>query len=233
MSIVHCASIIFGGLLKIYDDVTDIPGYSSLFTPQMIEIIKVFLIATFTYISTNNSLFPFIIYTFHGLHGVFVDEKALHDNFYRASMILALLLTIITFSLSNLSWSLLIVFILGAIMTTFDHKICPEEHSLIKIIWRSFVFIGMIVYITFISRYIDFIDHDIVIMSASYLFMSIINMSYAELQSHKNQSKLETRESNNDSATHRGIQHAVPNPAATRQYLSAHRSKGSVGTKKG
>jgi hypothetical protein len=232
MSIVHSVSIIFGGLLKIYDDVTDIPAYSSLFTPQMMEIIKVFLIASFTYISMNNSVFPFIIYTFHGLHGVFVDEKALQDNFYRASMLLALLLCIITFSLSNLTWSLLVVFILGAIMVTFDHKICPEEHSLIKILWRSWVFIGMIVYITFISRYIDFIDRDIVIMSASYLFMSIINMIYIELQSHKNQSKLDTRELFNDSATHRGIQQAVPNPAAISQHLSASSSKGSIGTKK-
>jgi hypothetical protein len=226
MNLQSCVSVIYGCLLKIYDDVTDIPEIAPFCTPQIMETIKVFIIGCFTYMCIYNSNFALFTVVTHVVHLLFADKDSLQTHFYMAGMILAFVLSIVTFSSYHLSWVLLSSFILFMTGIMGDHVLFPENHSLKKIGGRIILVICIIIIGTE-----NLVDLDVKLYLLGYLISSVIIMSYAELKQ-SNQSKLDTRESFNDSSTHRGIQQAVPNAAATRQHLSASSCKGSIGTKK-
>lgn len=186
-------SAAFGGLLKIYDDIVDIPEYANYSSPRILEIIKVLIISTLTYISIRNVNIPFIIFTFHLIHVMFVDKKALDTDFYFSGMVLSFILIFVALTSSDFNFGTIPIIFAPIISLSFDHYFFPEEHSWKKIIERC-IFAGCLIFspyiIPIVSNMVDFdlntwIDYDAVSIAASYFVISIINMTYLELFSKK------------------------------------------------
>jgi hypothetical protein len=182
MTFQSCLSFAFGGLLKVYDDIIDIPTIATFCTPQLIEIIKVFIIASFTYVTMNNTNFILILFVMMEIHMAFSDHKCMKEIFYTAGRILSLVLCMLTFSFATLNWTVLLTTAGLSISSAFDHKLFPEDHSWKKIIYRLLCVIGIIFYINYIRTYIDTLDCDILLFSAGYLSLSIIIMTYVEIK---------------------------------------------------
>ena len=189
--IAKVAAVAFGALLKIYDDMEDNPVIAKYATSQFMEIIKALIIMSFTYASIHNIHLPIIIFIAHCLHYVITDDHAISTDFYHAGMIVAFLLSIISFDVSTLnivSFALPILYVfIGAYL---DHILCPEEYSWKKIIWRSIISIALIVLLLF-STYVP--DYDIVFFTVGYSMISIPFMIYAQTHEPSKETK-ETKE---------------------------------------
>jgi len=186
-------SAAFGGLLKIYDDIVDIPEYARYSSPRILEIIKVLIISTLTYISIRNVNIPFIIFIFHLIHVIFVDRKALDTDFYFAGMFLSFILIFVALASSELNFGAIAIIFASVISLAVDHYFFPEEHSWKKIMERC-IFAGLLIFSPYItpvvSNMINFdlntwMDYDAVSIAANYFIISIVNMTYLELFSKK------------------------------------------------
>jgi|Laugresu1bdmlbsd_1035121.scaffolds.fasta_scaffold02663_3 hypothetical protein len=183
----------FGGLLKIYDDIVDIPEYANYSSPRILEIIKVLIISTLTYISIHNVNIPFIIFIFHLIHVIFVDKKALDTDFYFSGMVLSFILIFVALTSSELNFGAIPIIIASVLSLAFDHYFFPEEHSWKKIIERC-IFAGCLIFspqiVPAVSNMINFdlntwMDYDVASIAAGYFCISIINMTYLEITSKK------------------------------------------------
>jgi hypothetical protein len=169
---------IFGGLLKLYDDIEDIPLIAQYATPHIIETLKALIIVSLTYVSLHDMNLPLIIFIAHFLHDVITDDRALETTFYYAGMITLFILSIITFDLSK--WDMtacsivIIVFLLGGYM---DHKVFPEEYSWKKIIWRALCAITVLMLLPFSTQVIY---HDILLFFLGYCILSVLLMTCAQ-----------------------------------------------------
>ena len=171
------AAAIFGSLLKVYDDIEDIPVIAQYNTPQFIEILKALIIASFTYVSLHNINFPIIICIIHYLNYLFIDNHSLATHFYHAGMLIAFLLSIITFDVSKLSMVLVNTILYGIIGIYIDHTLFPEEYSWRKIIWRTLCSIGLVVLLQF-SVFMPY--YDMILFSSGYFMTSVMVMMYAQ-----------------------------------------------------
>lgn len=171
------AAALFGGLLKIYDDMEDIPVITQYKTAELMEIIKALIIASFTYASIHNMNFPLIIFIANSIHCLMTDHKALATDFYHAGIMIAFLLMIITFDVSE--WNILSCIIIPLLILTgyVDHTLFPEEYSWGKIIGRTLFSIGLIVSLQ-LSIMVPF--YDIIAFSISYCITSILIMTYTQ-----------------------------------------------------
>ena len=174
------AASLFGGLLKIYDDMEDNPLIAQYASSQFMEIIKVLIITSFTYASIHNMNFPIIIFVGHLLHYLITDCDSLSTDFYHAGMILALLLSILMFDISKLGSGLIITLFGFMLYAYIDHKIFPEEYSWKKIIWRSLWVIGVLILLQF-PMSIPY--YDLMFFPLGYCMISVPLMIYA--QSHE------------------------------------------------
>jgi hypothetical protein len=175
--ITHVAAATFGALLKVYDDMEDNPIIAQYGSSQIMEIIKVLIIASFTYASMDNMNLPIFIFIGEYLHSAVSDDKATSTEFYQAGMIVALVLSIITFDVSKLS-ILLVISIVGFILGGYiDHTLCPEEYSWKKIILRMF-YIIMIIILGQIPIFIPY--HNTLLFCAGYFTTSVLIMIYAQ-----------------------------------------------------
>jgi len=167
---------VFGALLKVYDDMEDNPVLAQYNTPQLMEIVKTLIIASFTYASIYDMNLPLIIFIFNYLHYAISDNTALSTYFYHGGMIVAFLLSIITFDISTISVVTIIITILICIMVGYmDNKLCPEEYSWKKIIFRTIYSIGIIVLLQF-----SVVDYHTMITYLSHFMTSILIMTYAQ-----------------------------------------------------
>ena len=135
---------IFGGLLKIYDDIVDIPEYAIYSSPRILEIVKVLIISALTYISIHNVNIPFLLFTFHLIHVIFIDKNSLGTDFYFSGMILSFILIFISLESSDLAFSVIPILLVSLCTVLFDHYFFPEEHSWKKIIERCLIGGGLI-----------------------------------------------------------------------------------------
>lgn len=183
-------AVIFGVLLKVYDDMEDNPIIAQYCTPQIMEIIKALIIASLTYVSIYNMNVPIVMFIGNFIHYIMTDDLALSTDFYRANMIISLLLSLITYDVS--AWSIiLIITILYCIFSGYiDHILLPEEHSWKKIIGRAVFSIGLIISLPF-SVYV--IDRDIILFTIGYCMTSVLLMLYAQLNEMPKEPK-ETKE---------------------------------------
>lgn len=174
---VHYAAAAFGALLKVYDDIEDNPIIAQYCSSQFMEIIKVLVIASFTYASIYNMNFPIIIFIGDYLHYIMSDNGHISTDFYHAGMILALLLSIITFDVSKLSIELIISIVGFTLFAYLDHRFFPEEYSWKKIIWRSLWIIGILVLLQFQTS-IPY--YDMMLFPLGYCIISILFMLCAQ-----------------------------------------------------
>ncbi len=170
-------SILFGGLLKIYDDIWDMDNFKNYFSSLSIETIKGLILILLTLISNNDINVPIIIFLGEAMLCLF-DKESLNSDFFKAGMIIAFILVLLVlpkshFNLSATSITLLCMSF-GAI---FDHLTFPENSSLKKIIWRSLAVI-IVILILFISNTL-FIK-PMFYFSLGYLLVSIFNMTLNE-----------------------------------------------------
>jgi hypothetical protein len=175
--IAHVAAATFGALLKVYDDIEDNPVIARYSSSYIMEIVKALIIASFTYASIHDMNLPIFIFIGEYLHSVISDSNATSTEFYHAGMIVALLLSIITFDASHVS-VILIISIVGFILFGYiDHTLCPEEYSWKKIILRICYVIVLII----VGQLPVFIPyHNTVLFSMSYFMTSVIFMICAQ-----------------------------------------------------
>lgn len=184
---------IFGALVKVYDDIEDNPVIAQYNTPKLMELIKALVIASFTYASINNMNLPLFTFIFHCFHYVISDDTSLSTNFYHAGMIIALLLSIITFDVAALNITTIVATILICMMLAhIDHKLFPEEHSWKKIIGRTLTVIGLIILLQF---QLAMIDVHTILFYLGYGMMSVCMMTFAQCSETESPKELkETKE---------------------------------------
>jgi len=172
------AAAVFGALLKVYDDIEDIPLIAQYATPHIIETLKALIIVSLTYVSLHDMNLPLIIFIAHFLHDVITDDHALSTDFYHAGMIVAFLLSIITFDLSTLDMTacgiVIILFLLGGYV---DHKVFPEEYGWKKIVWRALCAITVLMLLPFTTCRVY---HDILLFFLGYCILSVLLMTCAQ-----------------------------------------------------
>jgi hypothetical protein len=172
------AAVAFGALLKVYDDIEDIPLIAQYATPHIIETLKALIIASLTYVSLHDMNLPLIIFIAHFLHDLIIDNHALETTFYYAGMITLFILSIITFDLSK--WDMtacgivIILFLLGGYV---DHKVFPEEYGWKKIVWRALCAITVLMLLPFTTRVIY---HNILLFFLGYCILSVLLMTCAQ-----------------------------------------------------
>jgi uncharacterized membrane protein len=176
--------ILFGGLLKIYDDIYDVTVYKEYFSELSIETIKSLIICTLTCISINNPVFPFIIFSLSLIIQCF-DSKELNSPFYVSGMITLLFLIMITFTSSYLSLNTLFCILIYLMGAYGDHKYFPEDHSINKIIWRSIALLFLIVVVInpkniIYDESLFKIIYDCFLFFIGYFLISVINMIFIE-----------------------------------------------------
>jgi hypothetical protein len=184
MIINNIMPMLFGGLLKMYDDIYDITAYKEYFSELSIETIKCLIISMLTCISINNPVLPFIIFSLCLITQCF-DSKELNSPFYVSGMIILFLLIMITFTPSYLSLNTLfctLIFLIGAYG---DHKYFPEDHSINKIIWRSIALIILIVVVInpkniIYDESLFKIIYNCFLIFIGYFLISVINMIFIE-----------------------------------------------------
>ena len=182
------AAVVFGATMKLYDDMEDNPVLAQHSTPKLMELIKALMIASLTYASIHYMNFPIVLFIGLFLHDIMSDDTSLSTGFWHAFMIILLLLCIITFDISKLSMELIFSIIFFNVAAYLDHKLCPEEYSWKKIIWRT---LGAIMY-TILLQFPIFIPYyDILLFYSSYMMTSVLIMTYAKY----NETKLSTESS--------------------------------------
>lgn len=171
-------SLIFGGLIKTYDDIFDNKRFGSYFSDLSIELIKTFTISIYSLISVNNFNIPFIILISHILLYM-IDKESLNNTFFISGMLITIFLCVLSFNkeVFNLNASILSILI-GILGLWFDHIMFPEESSIKKILERIILLFGGILLFYIFPEY--FIK-DIVFICFGYLTTSIINMSLMEI----------------------------------------------------
>ena len=181
--IANLTGVTFGGLLKLYDDIEDIPAIAQYATPHMMETLKALIIVSLTYVSLHDMNIPLIIFVAHFLHDIITDDRALETDFYYAGMITLFILSIVTFDLSK--WDMtacgvvILSFLLGGYM---DHNIFPEEYSWKKIVWRALCAITVLMLLPFSTHVIY---HDILLFFLGYCVLSVILMTCAQFHESK------------------------------------------------
>jgi hypothetical protein len=171
------AAILFGGLLKVYDDMVDNPIIAQYSTSNMMEIVKALIIASFTYASMHNMNLPIFIFMGEYLHCTISDDKANNTYFYHAGMMIALILSMITFDISKCSLILINNILLFMIVGHIDHTLFPEEYSWRKIIVRTFyvIFLMMALQLPIFAEH-----YDIFLFCSGYFMTSVLIMIYSQ-----------------------------------------------------
>jgi hypothetical protein len=191
--------ILFGVLLKIYDDIYDVTVYKEYFSELSVETIKSLLVCTLTYISLNNPLFPLILFIDCGIL-CFFDDKEFDSPFFKAGMITLFFLAAITFTPSNISLKLILFMLIILIGIYYDYKYFPEDHSMNKIIGRSIMIISIILLIIYLNKIIEYdeslfkLTYDFFVFCIGYLLMSVINMTFIEYYKKDELNKEEKKE---------------------------------------
>jgi hypothetical protein len=173
-------SLIFGGLIKTYDDIFDNKKFGEYFSELNIELIKNFTICIYTLISVKNFNIPFIILISHLLLYL-IDKESLNNPFFVSGMLITVFLCIFSFSFNkdvfNLNTSLLSILAMITILW-IDHIMFPEESSIKKILGRILILTGSIL---LFYNFSDYFIKDIAFFCFGYLTTSIINMSIMEM----------------------------------------------------
>lgn len=138
MSIVN--PFILGIVTKVYDDIIDI----KLDAPEnFIAVLQSLIILFFTLTAYNDFYFSFACCVVALLNSGF-------DNpFWKSLIPVAIILTIINFSVAGNNFILKIILALFAIagiltIAVFEDRLFPEEVSIEKIVFRSLLFFGFI-----------------------------------------------------------------------------------------
>ena len=169
-------AVISGAILKIYDDIIDVPVYRSHFSDSTIETLKCLLIASITYMSINNMNIPFIVFIFMAVDQLFIDDKLLNTNFYNSGMVVTFILVLITFKPSHVTHILWFTLIIAFVGGFFEHTLFPEDYSIKKIIIRVLCVLFLLTFNDMILQHI--VDSDIVLLTVGYFSMSVVNMIY-------------------------------------------------------
>ena len=173
-------SLMFGGLIKTYDDIFDNKKFGEYFSDLSIELIKNFTICIYTLISVNNFNIPFIILISHLLLYL-IDKESLNNPFFVSGMLITVFLCIFSFSFHkdvfNLNTSLLSILAMITVLW-IDHIMFPEESSIKKILGRILILSGSIL---LFYNFSDYFIKDIAFFCFGYLTTSIINMSIMEM----------------------------------------------------
>ena len=174
---INYSAALFGGLLKLYDDIEDIPVNASYFSSQFMETLKVLIIASFTYASIHNMNLPFMIFIVHCLHYLLTDRESITTDFYHAGMILALLLCMVMFDASQLHMGLLFSIMGVTLHAYLDHIFFPEDYSWKKILWRT---VSGILCIISLHFHICIPYDDILLYWLGYFTTSVLLMTHAQ-----------------------------------------------------
>ena len=169
-------SVTAGAILKVYDDIIDVPIYRSNFSDSTIETLKCLLIASMTYMAMNNMNVPFIVFIFMAVDQLFIDDKLLNTNFYNSGMVVTFILVLITFKPSDASHKLFFTLIIAFVGGFFEHTLFPEDYSVKKILIRVLAVIFFLIFNDMILQHI--VDSDMVLLTVGYFTMSTINMIY-------------------------------------------------------
>ena len=170
-------SLIFGGLIKTYDDIFDNKKFGDFFSDLSIELIKNFTICIYSLISINNFNIPFIILISHILLYM-IDRESLNNPFFISGMLITFFLCIFSFNKETFNLNASILSILAMIIVLwFDHIMFPEESSIKKILGRILLLTGSI---SLFYNYSEYFVKDIAFFCFGYLTTSIINMSIME-----------------------------------------------------
>ena len=171
----YIIALLSGGLIKVYDDIVDIPEYGSHFSNTFIILLKISLIALMIIMSINNANIPLIIFTFILIMELCVDSNTLDDTFYKVGMIVTFIMVCYTFTISNINYIIGSTVALALIGGFIDHKLFPEDHSINKIIGRSTMCI-----LLFLSKDTlkHVVEYDLIWFGIGYMGISVIDMLY-------------------------------------------------------
>ena len=163
-------SILFGIILKIYDELTDL---NININPLITESLKSLNIMLFTLIAYND--FSFSFWTF--IIGLFTYGA--DNNYWKTFIVISFFLCILSYSTKPESLLTLFGFIIISIISlNIEHKLIPEEVSIKKLISRILLLIVGIfsMYLLGIEN-IDYI-HKAILLGMGASFISIISQIY-------------------------------------------------------
>ena len=169
-------SLIFGGLIKTYDDIFDNKKFGEYFSDLSIELIKNFTICIYTLISVKNYNLTIFTLIFHIINYLFTDKESLNNSFFKSGMLITIFLCIVCFNYEILDIkNIIITFIIALIGSWTDHKLFPEESSIKKIIGRS-IYLLLLILILYVFN--NYIIVEQIIFCIGYALSSIIIMIF-------------------------------------------------------
>jgi len=170
-------SILSGGVLKVYDDLSDnhlLEDYKQ--KEYVYEFLKSLFFITFTILSLNFPLFYICIMLIF-IAGFIFDNKAYSDPFEFTGLItLCFIFAFLDFSKINLQYKDSILILLCIVLYIFVDVLPTKniEYSKKKLYTRAFS-LGLIIAIAIFNRYYHFITNDFLI--TLYCFAGYVTVS--------------------------------------------------------
>ena len=170
--------LIFGGLIKTYDDIFDNIEFGAYFSDLSIELIKNFTICIYTLISVKNFNLTLFTFIFHIINYLFTDKESLNNSFFKSGILITIFLCIVCFNYDILDIKkILITFVIVLIGSWSDHKLFPEEVSIKKIIGRTIYLLILLLTLYIFNNYIIV---EQIIFCIGYAISSIMIMLFTE-----------------------------------------------------
>lgn len=169
----YLSAFLFGSLLKIADDIEDIPFYKSYITPIILELVKSLTYVFLTYVSVHNVNFPIVFFIGH-VFLQYVNDKTLDNPMFYAGMICLAVLSVLCFNMNSAD----ITIILATLAIVFpiayvDNHLFPEDVSVRKIAGRLG---AVITFILFYSFFVRILPVEFIMIEIGYCLTSVINM---------------------------------------------------------
>lgn len=173
-------ALLSGITAKLYDDLKDNPLLKSLKNKYLLEILKLFHIASFIHVAFYDPLFLYIILICVFVN--FISDNSAYKNVYETALVITILLFIPFLNKLNiknikLNSSFFVYFIIVLIGTYCEASVIKEEYSFRKLYIRI---VGIILnsfgYFYFLSSFPTF---SIVLMYViGYLLVSVVVQIY-------------------------------------------------------
>ncbi len=169
----YLSSFLFGSLLKMADDVEDIPYYKKRITPVLLELLKALTYVFLTYVSVHNVNFPIVFFIGH-VFLQYINEKTLDNPMFVAGMIALAVLSVLcynsqTFDIGAILLTLSVVFPIAYV----DNHFFPEDVSVRKICGRLGAVIAFLLFYSFFAKVLPV---EFIMIEIGYSLTSVANM---------------------------------------------------------
>jgi hypothetical protein len=169
----YLSSFLFGSLLKMADDVEDIPYYKKRITPIGLELLRALMYVFLTYVSVHNVNFP-IVFFIGDAFLQYINEKTLDNPMFVAGMIALAVLSVLcynsqTFDIGAILLTLAVVFPIAYM----DNHFFPEDVSVRKICGRLGAVIAFLLFYSFFAKVLPV---EFIMIEIGYSLTSVANM---------------------------------------------------------